>query len=102
IFTALAVLLVQQGTANYEARVNPPPQIVNPVLPDGESLEAGGALYIAHCAGWEARAVAQLAERLPTLRDEALYRITENGWQNLPPCADELEAEQRWHIVNYL
>ncbi len=102
IFTALAVLLAQQGTADYEAMVNPLPQMVNPALPDGESLATGEALYTAHCPGWEARTMTQMAERLPSLRDEALYQITENGWQNLPPCDDMLEDEQRWHIVNYL
>ncbi len=90
---------VQQQTALVS---NPPPQVINPVLPDEASVQAGAALYAEHCAWDDERALAALVERLPRTRDEELFSFTAEGWRSLPGCASLLADEERWHIVNYL
>lgn len=86
----------------YFATINPPPQFINPTLPDAESLERGAELFASACAawtpdspGWEA-----LALRLDRTRDEELFAFTRDGFRGLPPC-DTLSDAQRWDVVNY-
>lgn len=99
-----AAALMAQGQAAYEASLNPTPQVVNPVLPDAESLARGRALYTERCAPvWDKQPdAATLRARLPRLRDEDLFALTGAGWLRLPPCAGDLSAAERWDIVNYL
>ncbi len=81
---------------------NPPPQIVNPTLPDAASLARGAVLYTEHCAAWEQYpdTLRELRERLPRTRDETLFAYTRDGWRELPACAGELSDLERWDIVN--
>ena len=79
----------------------PPPELVNMALPDAASLARGRSLYDAHCA-WEMAALEELRTRLPRIRDEQLFHITQDGWRALTPCRGDLEAETRWHLVNYI
>lgn len=95
-----AVVLVSQSEASYDTMLNPPPQVVNTVLPDADSLAQGSELFTESCAGWDN--MDALVERLPRTRDEELFFATRDGWRDLPPCAGELTDEQRWHIVNYI
>lgn len=82
---------------------NPPPQIVNTVLPDMGSIASGGALLQTDCPMWsDDEALNALTGRLSSLRDEDLFAITQEGWRDLPACDDSLTTTQRWHIVNYL
>lgn len=82
---------------------NPPPQIVNTVLPDMGSIASGGALLQTDCPMWsDDEALNALTGRLNSLRDEDLFAITQEGWRDLPACDDSLTTTQRWHIVNYL
>jgi putative copper export protein/methionine-rich copper-binding protein CopC len=97
-----AVLLVSQSEINYEATLNPSPQVINPVLPDAGSLTQGGELYTVFCPGWAGDDLDALIERLPRTRDEELFFATRDGWRDLPPCAGNLTDEQRWHIVNFI
>ena len=90
---------VQQQTALLS---NPPPQRINPVLPDELSVRAGAQLYAAACAWDDERLLAALVERLPRTRDEELFTFTVEGWRSLPACANLLSDEDRWHIVNHL
>jgi len=87
---------------NYAQLALPPPQIVNPILPDGDSLGRGAALFADVCPTWrEAGDFNELVERLPRLRDEAIYdALTRTGWRALPACANQLTETQRWDIVN--
>lgn len=102
-FIIFGYIVVQRGQADYEAAINPPPKIINPILPDGNSLEQGKGLFRANCIWNPAlRDVMRLRERIPDLRDEQLFAITSDGWQNLPACNENLSDEERWHIVNYL
>ncbi|MBZ0294279.1 MAG: cytochrome c, partial [Anaerolineae bacterium] len=104
LFIVLAVVMGQQSELDYARTINPAPKIVNNILPDSQSLARGQALYTESCPNWQEsrRDWALLAERIDRLRDEELYAITENGWQDLPPCDDTLDTDQRWDIVNYL
>jgi copper transport protein len=97
-----AVVLVSQGVTAYDAVIQPPPQIVNPVLPDADSLAQGREWFDASCVGWEGGDLRTLVERLPRTRDEDLFFATRDGWRTLPPCAGDLTDEQRWHIVNFV
>ncbi|MCY3575609.1 MAG: CopD family protein [Chloroflexi bacterium] len=97
-------LMIAQRQQEYERTLNPPPAVVNNVLPDADSLARGRSLYDAHCAAWQDQPqdLERLLKRLPNARDEFLYAAAQDGWRDLPACADELTASQRWHIVNFL
>jgi copper transport protein len=97
-------VLIQQNEANYLAQLNPPPQIINPILPDALSLARGQDLYGEHCTAWEEspRVLRELSERLSRTRDEELFDMTRDGWRGLPACTGELSDDQRWDVVNYL
>lgn len=99
----LAVALVIQSEADYNATINPPPVVVNNILPDSQSLAQGQALYIEHCIDWQAHPADfnALKNRLPQTRDEELFFATRDGWRGLPACSGDLTDEQRWHIVNF-
>jgi copper transport protein len=104
VVVVLAVALaIQQGTAEYDLTVNPPPEIVNAVIPDGPSLARGQTLLAAQCGGWQTAADwNELTRRLARVRDEELFAYTLNGWRTLPPCNESLIDSQRWDVVNYV
>jgi mono/diheme cytochrome c family protein len=101
--TGWAVWLVDQSNAQAEAVQFPPPQIINTVLPDAESLARGAALFETAC-GWNAHpeTVRELGERLERLRDEELFTFTSAGWRDLPSCSAEMRDNERWDVVNYV
>jgi hypothetical protein len=82
----IAVQAIKQSEAAYQLAISPPPQVINSVLPDADSLVLGRELYIAHCIGWQSfgEDFRALKERLPRSRDEELYRATREGWRSLP------------------
>lgn len=86
----------------YLDTVNPPPQIVNPTLPDAGSLGRGAVLFDSACAGWipDSPGWEALTARLDRTRDEELFAFTRDGFRGLPPCATLTDA-QRWDVVNY-
>lgn len=86
----------------YLDTVNPPPQIVNPTLPDAGSLGRGAVLFDSACAGWipDSPGWEALTARLDRTRDEELFVFTRDGFRGLPPCATLTDA-QRWDVVNY-
>lgn len=86
----------------YLDTVNPPPQIVNPTLPDAGSLGRGAVLFDSACAGWipDSSGWEALTARLDRTRDEELFAFTRDGFRGLPPCATLTDA-QRWDVVNY-
>ncbi len=95
--------MLGEAQARYEATLNPPPTLVNTRLPDADSLRRGARLFAEACAGWGGtRELDALIERLPRTRDETLYAAVRDGGNGLPPCADSLDDEQRWDIVNYV
>jgi hypothetical protein len=95
------IVAVQGETARV---LNPPPEIVNPVLPDMDSLRRGADLYAAACT-WEdddGRVFDALVERLPRTRDDELFAFVADGWRALAACDGALTNTERWHIVNYV
>jgi copper transport protein len=103
IFFVIGYFAIRDSQARFEARLNPPPNIINPVLPDADSLARGQTLYTAQCSAWrDHEGVQTLRRELPTLRDEALFNVMTNGWRSLPPCEGNLNATDQWNIVNYL
>jgi copper transport protein len=93
----VGVVASNNAAADYTARLNPLPQIVNPALPDADSLARGDAALAA--CGWSGGDVNELRQRLPRTRDEDLYALLRDGWRSLPACGDE---PARWDMVNYL
>ena len=95
--------VINEQQRNYELTLNPPPEHVNTVLPDAESLRRGEALYRDNCLEWQEQSAdfRALRNRLDDARDDFLYTVAAEGWRNLPPCDGDLSAEQRWDIVNY-
>lgn len=105
--TVVAVIVgiaaAQNAAQQYDLTVNPPPQIVNIVLPDSESLIRGERLLEENCTGWQMAADwDELIRRLPRLRDEELFAYTLEGWRTLPPCGGELTETERWDVVNFV
>jgi putative copper export protein/methionine-rich copper-binding protein CopC len=99
--TVVGLYLTSQTALQYEAAVNPPPQIINTRVPDQDSLARGGVLLAEACGGWAEQAeFTELVSRLGRTRDEELYAITEDGWRTLSACAPGLDSDQRWDIVN--
>jgi hypothetical protein len=101
-FSALGYTVLQNNQANYLAQLYPPPQIVNSVLPDADSLTRGEALFAQHCADWDAEGRRNLTTTLHLMRDEEVFAVTVEGWRSLAACEGELSDEQRWDIVNYV
>lgn len=103
VVVIVGVAAAENVAQQYELTVNPPPQIVNEVPPDQESLERGERLLEAECAGWGSGTDwDELIRRLPRLRDEELYAYTQAGWRTLSPCSDALSASERWDVVNFV
>ncbi len=99
----IGFIVVQETRTRYADTLNPPPAVVNDVLPTQESLERGRELYLAHCIDWQSvpRDFRALRDRLPRTRDDDLFQATVSGWRGLPACDGDLSDGQRWDIVNY-
>lgn len=99
---ASAIFLENQAR-QLDLKSNPPPEIINTVLPDMGSVAIGGALLRDNCPSWtDESALRLLTVQLNTTRDDALFAITQNGGRGLDSCDEALTTTQRWHIVNYL
>lgn len=103
VLMIIGAQVVEQQQHVYEATLNPPPERINTILPDSESLQRGEALYANHCLIWqgESNDFSALRNQLNIMRDDALFNVTLNGWRDLPPCAGDLSDTQRWDIINY-
>ena len=99
----IGAVLIGEQQRNYELTLNPPPTVVNAVLPDAESLRRGEALYREHCLVWQGQSAdfRALRNRLGTARDDFLYGVVSEGWRNLPPCGGALSERDRWDVINY-
>ncbi|MCY4063593.1 MAG: CopD family protein [Chloroflexi bacterium] len=96
-------LLINERQRQYEETLHPPPEQVNTVLPDAESLRRGAALYRERCLVWQGQSAdfRALRNRLGRARDDFLYGVVAAGWRELPACEGELSERDRWDIVNY-
>lgn len=98
-----SIWFLQERSAALEQQLNPPPQIINPALPDADSLARGQALLNQSCVAWLTHAaLPALIRQLDFIRDEELYQIPENGWRDLPACVNLPADAARWDMVNAL
>ncbi|NDJ62062.1 MAG: hypothetical protein GYB67_13105 [Chloroflexi bacterium] len=103
VIVVVGILAGQEAERSYRETLNPPPQIVNDVLPTQASLARGQDLIVAQCPAWiGANDFITLTRRLDRTRDEALYAAVRDGWRDLGACAPDLRDGQRWDIVNYI
>lgn len=95
--------LIENQQQVYQESLNPPPVVINSILPDENSLQRGKALYTEYCLVWQSESddFRVLRNQLDDLRDDILYNITVDGWRDLPSCEGELSNTQRWDIINY-
>ncbi|MDW8300584.1 MAG: CopD family protein [Anaerolineae bacterium] len=113
IFSIGGAFIVSEASAQTDRLRNPPPQIVNPVLPDAESLARGAAAYAQHCAachgergnGDGARAaefarMPRIRTLVETRRDESLFSAIQRGVGAMP--AVRLPEQTAWDVVNFL
>lgn len=96
-------LMLGERQREYERTLNPPPVVVNSVLPDAASLARGEALYRERCMVWQGESAdfRALRNRLASARDDFLYAAVASGWRGLPACGEGLKVDQRWDVVNY-
>jgi len=96
--------LIGERQRDYKATLNPPPEQVNTVLPDANSLARGEALFRERCLDWQGQSAdyRALRKRLSSTRDDFLYSAVVAGWRDLPACEGELSERERWDIVNYV
>ena len=102
ILSIIGVVIIQNTEAQYEATLNPPPQVVNETIPNEASIERGKALYESDCPNWKTADQTRIIERLPRTRDDQLFLATSESWQNFPACNDTLTISQRWDVVNFI
>ncbi|MEO8610004.1 MAG: CopD family protein [Chloroflexota bacterium] len=100
IFTVVGVAVIQSTQEQYDAVLNPPPKIVNAVLPDEASLDRGQAFYEAACAAWKPLPDLK-ALTAARVRDDGLFAAVRDGWHGLPACTTLTDA-QRWDVINYI
>ncbi len=100
---AAGAMMISERQRNYELTLNPPPTVVNPTLPDADSLKRGEALYDEFCSLWQDHAedFRALRNRLNTVGDDFLFEALSTGWRSLPACGGNLTVEARWDVVNY-
>ena len=81
-------VLIGDQQRSYELTLNPPPQVINTVLPDAESLTRGERLYSENCLVWQGQSAdfRALRNRLDIARDDFLYQAVTEGWRDLPRC----------------
>lgn len=90
----------------------------NPVAATAESIRQGSMLYQGNCLlchGEKGDGNGPWLEKLPVkpgdftdrhmmgeMTDGEIFWKTSTGRDPMPPFADKLSEEQRWHLVNYL
>lgn len=98
----VTLYIIDETNAQYERAINPPPQIINPLLPSTDLLREGETIAYTQC-GWEGQdSLSMLMNRLPATRDETLYAITFEGFEELPPCPTTLTETERWAVVAFV
>ena len=90
---------------------------VNPVQATGSSIAIGRSLYVNNCArchgadgrgdGPDAAALgvppADFRQHIPYHTDTFFFQVISNGLGNfMPPFADQITEEERWHLINFL
>ncbi|MFN7210517.1 MAG: c-type cytochrome, partial [Aggregatilineales bacterium] len=113
LFSIGGAFIISEASAQTDRLRNPPPQIVNPVLPDADSIARGAAAFAQNCAschgargdgGGERAAEFARMPRIRTLvetrRDESLFNAIQRGAGAMP--AVPLPEQTAWDVVNFL
>ncbi len=113
LFSIGGAFIISEASAQTDRLRNPPPQIVNPVLPDADSIARGAAAFAQSCAschgergdgGGERAAEFARMPRIRTLvetrRDESLFNAIQRGAGAMP--AVPLPEQTAWDVVNFL
>ncbi len=107
VLAVLGAWFLNDAALRTDQLRNPTPVVANPVLADMGSITAGKQVYEARCAGCHgptgagdgSKAAApppDLRQRLPTRRDEDLFRV-------IPHTGEApLSGSERWNVINYL
>lgn len=89
----------------------------NPVEATGSSIAIGRSLYVNNCArchgaeghgdGPDAKSLgvppADFRQHIPYHTDLFFFEVISNGLGNfMPPFADQITEEERWHLINFL
>ena len=102
-FIVASVIYLNQQEALLQQTTNPAPERINTILPDAQSIAVGELLYTQNCLQMQTSPdFRDMVQQLDFLRDEDLFRITERGFRDMPPCTEEVMDTERWQIVNYL
>ncbi len=93
------------------------PASTNPVEATGTSISVGRSLYVENCArchgaegrgdGPDAPALtippADFRQHIPYHTDMFFFQVISNGLGDfMPPFADQITEEERWHLINFL
>jgi hypothetical protein len=97
-----AALIVQEDQRRYEEILWPLPEIVNPTMPDMNSIARGQSLFEQACPDWTGRTYESLQRNILVMRDDELYAALHEGWRGLPACNGNMSEAQWWDMVNYL
>ncbi len=104
---ALTVLVMVGGAyylasaaRTYADAANPPPQYVNPSLPNQGSIRAGAALYAADCASCHEVPTSSLNAYLALHNDSTVFSFLKPNASH--PYADPLSDADRWAVINFL
>ena len=90
--------------------------LTNPIASSAASVELGRGLFERHCSGCHGKEglggapmaehfgepPSLIAEQNLSLPDGYFYNTIRQGRSLMPPLAEALSSEERWHIVNYL
>ncbi|MCC7447644.1 MAG: FixH family protein [Anaerolineae bacterium] len=107
VLVAVGAWFLNDAAVRTDKLRNPTPVVANPVLADQGSIAAGQQVYEARCAachgpngaGDGSQAAApppDLRRRLPTRRDEDLFKVIPHAGE--APLSDA----ERWNAINYL
>ncbi|MGB7342074.1 MAG: CopD family protein [Phototrophicaceae bacterium] len=107
LFTIIALggsaYVLEQNSRQIELQRNPPPEIINPTLPNQVSVQRGQALFEEFCSHWITdEQFSSFSGQLRLLRDEEIYQVTIEGWRDLLGCTTNLSPDDRWDLVNYI
>jgi len=101
IILVVGVILITRSTEQIDQLRYPPPEVVNPIVPDGASLQRGAAVWAVHCAACHtAEQQAPFSRTLSSRRDAALRRAILGGVGAMP--AVPLSEDEVWAVISYL
>lgn len=103
VVMVVGFVVVENTRTDYADTLNPPPEVINSVLPTQASIARGQRFFETECEAWLGnRDFDELINRLPRTRDDELFYAVRDGWRDLPACSEHLSVFQHWDVVNYI